>query len=215
MTRLSLCWSPTSPYVRKVMILAHETGLAGRIDLVAKNVWAADTDIAATNPLGKVPALVLPDGTVIFDSPVILDYLDSLHGGPRRIPADGPARVKVLTLQALADGILDASVLTLLEGRRPAAEQSADWLARQRRAVLRGLDALEARVTGFGPAPDAGPIDAGQINVGEITVLAALGYLDFRFAALDWRAGRPALTAWFARAAQRPSFLATVPKDPA
>lgn len=210
MTRLSLCWSPTSPYVRKVMILAHETGLAGRIDLMAKNVWAADTDIAATNPLGKVPALVLPDETVIFDSPVILDYLDSLHGGPRLIPAEGPARVKVLTVQALADGILDAAVLTLLEGRRPATEQSADWLARQRRAVLRGLDALEGQVAGFGPALEAEPI-----NVGHITVLAALGYLDFRFAALDWRAGRPALAAWFARAAQRPSFLATVPKDPA
>lgn len=215
MTRLSLCWSPTSPYVRKVMIFAHETGLAGRIDIVAKNVWAADTDIAATNPLGKVPALVLPDGTVIFDSPVILDYLDSLHGGPRLIPAEGPARVKVLTVQALADGILDAAVLTLLEGRRPATEQSADWLARQRRAVLRGLDALEGQAADFAPALDASQIPVSPIHVGQITVLAALGYLDFRFAALDWRAGRPALAAWFARAAQRPSFLATVPKDPA
>ncbi|PWR19216.1 glutathione S-transferase [Zavarzinia compransoris] len=202
---MSLCWSPTSPYVRKVMILAHETGLAARIELLPKNVWAADTDIGATNPLGKVPALVLGDGTVIFDSPVILDHLDTLHGGPRLIPAEGPARVRVLTLQALADGVLDAAVLTLLESRRPAAERSADWVARQRRAIDRGLDAVEAQVAGFGPGLDAG----------QITVLSALGYLDFRFTNLDWRSGRPALAAWFGQAAQRPSFLATVPKDPA
>ncbi|MFZ2870817.1 glutathione S-transferase N-terminal domain-containing protein [Zavarzinia sp.] len=204
MSRFRLCWSLTSPFVRKVMILAHETGLAGDIELLAKNVWAPDTDIGATNPLGKVPALVLDDGTVVFDSPVILDVLDRQHGGPSLIPATGPERTRVLTLQALADGVLDALVLRLLEGRRPEAERSAAWVERQMRAVARGLDALEDAVFGFGPA----------LDVGQITVLALLGYLDFRFPADDWRDGRAALAGWFETASKRPSFLATLPKDP-
>lgn len=202
---MRLCWSPTSPYVRKVMIFAHETGLADALELLPKNVWAADTDIGETNPLGKVPALVLDDGTVIFDSPVILDHLDRLHGGAPLIPASGPERTRVLTLQALADGVLDAAVLCLLEGRRPEGERSADWVARQQRAIARGLDALEDAVFAFTETPD----------VGQITVMAALGYLDFRFAVLDWREGRPALAAWFEERAKRPSFLATLPQDPA
>ncbi|WP_243404024.1 glutathione S-transferase N-terminal domain-containing protein [Zavarzinia aquatilis] len=204
MSRLRLCWSPTSPFVRKVMIMAHETGLAGDIELLPKNVWAPDTDIGTVNPLGKVPALLLEDGTVIFDSPVVLDHLDRLHGGPALIPADGAARTRVLTVQALADGVLDALVLRLLEGRRPEAERSATWVERQMRAANRGLDALEDAVFGFGPA----------LDVGQITVMALLGYLDFRFPADDWREGRAALAAWFEEAAKRPSFLATIPRDP-
>ncbi|PWR25384.1 glutathione S-transferase [Zavarzinia aquatilis] len=186
------------------MIMAHETGLAGDIELLPKNVWAPDTDIGTVNPLGKVPALLLEDGTVIFDSPVVLDHLDRLHGGPALIPADGAARTRVLTVQALADGVLDALVLRLLEGRRPEAERSATWVERQMRAANRGLDALEDAVFGFGPA----------LDVGQITVMALLGYLDFRFPADDWREGRAALAAWFEEAAKRPSFLATIPRDP-
>ncbi|MFA5121393.1 glutathione S-transferase N-terminal domain-containing protein [Zavarzinia sp.] len=204
MSKLVLRFSPTSPYVRKVMIFALETGLFPRFELHPTNVWAADTDIATTNPLGKVPALTLPHGEVLFDSPVILDYLDHQHGGPRLIPAEGPARWQVLKLQALADGILDAAVACLLEGRRPQELRSAEWIARQKRAVTRGLDALEALASGFGPA----------LDVGQITVMAALGYLDFRFSSDSWRDGRPALAAWFAVAGERPSFLATVPQDP-
>ncbi|MCF4166741.1 glutathione S-transferase N-terminal domain-containing protein [Zavarzinia compransoris] len=205
MSGMRLCWSPTSPYVRKVMIMALETGLADDIELLPKNVWAADTDIGETNPLGKVPALILAGGTVVFDSPVILEILDGMHGGTPLIPPPGPERTRVLTLQALADGLLDAAVLRLLEGRRPAGERSAAWDERQKRTLERGLDALEDMVFAF----------SDGLDVGQIAVLALLGYLDFRFAAEPWRAPRPALAAWFEEAAKRPAFVATIPKDPA
>lgn len=205
MSGMRLCWSPTSPYVRKVMIMALETGLADDIELLPKNVWAADTDIGETNPLGKVPALILPDGTVVFDSPVILEVLDGMHGGAPLMPPPGPERIRVLTLQALADGLLDAAVLRLLEGRRPVEERSEAWDARQKRTLERGLDALEDMVFAF-PA---------SLDVGQVAVLALLGYLDFRFAAEPWRDPRPALAAWFEEAAKRPAFVATIPKDPA
>lgn len=204
MSRWRLCWSPTSPFVRKVTILAHETGLFPEIELLPKNVWAADTDIGEVNPLGKVPALILEDGTVVFDSPVILDYLDGQHGGQRMLPEHGPARLRALTVQALADGVLDALVLRLLESRRPEALRSADWTARQMRAVGRGLDQLEREAEVFGEG----------LDVGKIAAIALLGYLDFRFPADDWRLGRPGLAAWFDRESRRPSFLATLPKDP-
>ena len=114
---MKLCYSPTSPYVRKVVVTAMETGLEPGIERIANNVWDPATDIAATNPLGKVPALTTDDGAVLFDSPVICEYLDSLHDGAKLFPAAGPARWRALRQQALCDGILDAGILRMLEGR--------------------------------------------------------------------------------------------------
>jgi glutathione S-transferase len=202
---MELRHSPTSPYVRKVMIAAIETGQAGKLRLVPGNVWAADSDIGKVNPLGKVPALTTDGGETLFDSPVICEYLDSLHSGPKLLPAQGGARWRALRLQALADGMLDAAILRRLESQRPQEKQSRDWMDRQKRVVERGLDALEAEAEAL-----EGPLTLGTIAVG-----CALGYLDFRFAAERWRQGHPKLAAWYEKTAKRKSFLDTVPKDPA
>jgi glutathione S-transferase len=202
---MKLRYSPTSPYVRKVMVTAIETGQLGKIKLEPANVWAADADIGKDNPLGKVPALHTDGGEVLFDSPVICEYLDSLHSGQKLLPPQGGARWRALRLQALGDGILDASILRRLELQRAPENQSQAWIERQKRAVVRGLDALEAEADTL-----EGPPTLGTIAVG-----CACGYQDLRFAAERWRQGRPKLAAWYEKTAKRRSFLDTVPKDPA
>ena len=202
---MKLRYSPTSPYVRKVMIAAIETGQAGKIEIEPANVWAADSDIGRQNPLGKVPALTTDGGEALFDSPVICEYLDSLHAGPKLLPPSGGARWRALRLQALGDGMLDAAILRRLEAQRPQEKQSPDWIERQKRVVARGLDALEAEA-----ATLEGPLTLGSIAVG-----CVCGYLDLRFAAERWRQGHPKLASWYEKTAKRQSFLDTVPKDPA
>lgn len=201
---MKLRYSPTSPYVRKVMVAAIEMGLADGIELLPTNVWDAATDIAAHNPLGKVPALVLDDGSVLFDSPVICEYLDSLHDGEKLLPATGPARWTVLRYQALADGILDAAILRLLEGKRPPGEKSDAWIGRQKVAIDRALDELEREADDLGTA----------VSLGTVAIGCVLGYLDFRFADDNWRANRPALADWYDVFCDRPAMVETVPKDP-
>ncbi|WP_448206288.1 glutathione S-transferase N-terminal domain-containing protein [Azospirillum sp. sgz302134] len=199
---MKLRWSPTSPYVRKVMMVAIECGLEKAVETQKTDAWSPETDLPKDNPLGKVPALVLEDGTALYDSPVIAEYLDTLHDGPRLFPAHGPARWTALRQQALADGICDAAILRRLEANRPDGEKSPNWMERQRRAVARALDVLEAEAaTGLGDT----------LTVGTLAVLVALGYLDFRFGHEDWREGRPALTAWFAAMSDRDSFRRTAP----
>lgn len=200
---MKLRYSPVSPYVRKVMITAIETGQESVIDKVPTNPWDPETDLPDDNPLGKVPALLLDDGTTLFDSPVICEYL-SARVGADLVPGEGAKRWRVLRLQALADGILDAAVLRLLETRRPEEIQKPDWIERQKRVIGRGLDALEASVGEWGD----------ELTLGQITAAAACGYLDFRFPGDEWRKGRPALTDWYEAFAQRPSMKATVPADP-
>ncbi len=200
---MKLRFSPTSPYVRKVCVVALETGLFARLELAPTNVWAADTDIGRDNPLGKVPALATDGGEVLFDSPVICEYLDSLHDGVKLFPAAGGARWTALRRQALGDGMLDASVLRLLESRRKETERSSAWLDRQRTAVERALDALEDEAADLGHG----------VTIGHIAIGCALGYIDFRFAADNWRHRRPALTGWYEEFARRPSMMRTVPKD--
>lgn len=202
---MKLRYSPTSPYVRKVMVTAIESGLDGAIERIATNVWDPESDIARDNPLGKVPALITDGGEVLFDSPVICEYLDSLHEGVKLVPPAGGARWRALRRQALADGILDAAVLRLLEGKREPAQQSAAWIERQKAAVERTLNALEDSAAGLGE----------EITIGHITIAVALGYLDFRYPDDDWRAGRATLAAWYQGFAQRPSMSQTVPEDPA
>ena len=138
-------------------------------------------------------------------SPVICDYLDSLHGGTKLMPASGEARWRELRRVALADGMLDAALLAMGEGRRPEAFQWDEWVAHQKGKIAAGLDALEQEVDGFGDT----------VSPSIIAVGCMLGYLDFRFADDDWRTGHPGLAAWYERFAQRPSMVASVPRDPA
>ena len=155
---MKLRYSPTSPYVRKVAVAAIEAGLDGRIERIETDVWDPATDIAEDNPLGKVPALVTDEGTVLCDSPTICDYLDSLHDGPRLVPAEGPGRWQVLNLHALASGIMDAAVARVVEVRaRPEALRFDGWLQRQTLKIARALDALEGRAA-------AGSLDVVSIG---------------------------------------------------
>ncbi|MCX7683770.1 MAG: glutathione S-transferase [Acetobacteraceae bacterium] len=202
---MKLFHSPASPFVRKVLVAAHERGIAEGIELVPTGVTPVRRDeaIAARNPLGKIPTLVLEDGTAVFDSRVIVEYLDGLPGGPRLIPEGGAARLKTLTLQALADGLCDAAVALRYEtALRPEALRWPEWAASQTTKVVAALDALER---------DWVPHLSSVLDIGAIAAACALGYLDYRFAALGWREGRPRLAAWHEGFAARPSMQATAP----
>ena len=201
---MKLRHAPASPYVRKVMATAIETGLDERIELIPTNVRDPDPELAGHNPLSKVPALITDGGEKLFDSPVICEYLDSLHDGPKLFPPAGAARWRALRLQALGDGVLDAAVLCRMEGFRPAELRSGEFVAQQKGKVASALDALEQEAGGFGDA----------VTIGAITVGCALGYLDFRFSEDDWRAGRSALAAWYAEFAKRPSMARSAPREP-
>jgi glutathione S-transferase len=198
---MKLLWSSRSPFVRKVMVAAHEVGVAGRIAtervVVAAN--KPNADVMAVNPLNKIPTLVLDDGTVLYDSRVICEYLDTLSDGPKLFPADKSARWSALRRQALGDGLMEIIVLRLGEQNRAKEGQSESHLSAFRLKIASALDRIEAE----GPGP------AGRPDIGQIAVGCALGHLDFRFAADDWRAGRPKLSAWYAEFADRPSMRAT------
>jgi glutathione S-transferase len=201
---LKLRYSPTSPFARKVVILAKETGLAPKIEIVQTNPFENNSDIGKDNPLNKVPALILENGEVLYDSPVICEYLDGLHSGRKFFPAAGPERWTALRRQALADGIMDAAVLRRLEVMRPAEQQSVDFINRQARAMRGGLNALEAEAGSFGT----------DLDIGLVTIICALGYVDLRFGGDEWRSTRPTLAAWEAKMIVRPSVSESKP-DPA
>ena len=202
---MRLFYSPTSPYVRKVVVCAAEMGLSDRIELVSSGPQNA-AELRQDNPLGKVPALVTDAGEALYDSPVICEYLDSLHDGEKLFPATGEARWRALRLQALGDGVLDAALLVVMEGRRPEeSERSPGFVAFQKRKIGDALDALEG---------DAGELGAA-FDIAAITVGCALGYLDFRLGEDGWRTGRPGLAAWYEDDAKRPSMAASAPRDPA
>ncbi len=203
---MRLHYSYASPYVRKVMAVAIETGQEKKLELTARKVSpvAPDADVSRDNPLGKVPCLVTDDGLALFDSRVICEYLDGLHGGPKMFPAAGPARWTALRRQAEGDGILDAGILARYEMLlRPEARRWPDWIEGQKAKMTRALDALEGEAASFGDTVDIGTLALG----------CALGWLDFRYAADDWRAGRPKLAAWFETFAKRPSMTTTVPRE--
>jgi len=192
-----------SPFGRKVRIAIALLGLGDKIEIQETDLNNPDDTIRKQNPLGKIPALVLDDGRTFFDSRVILDYLDHVTGGGRIIPRDANARFEALRMQALCDGVLDASLLIIYEGRyRPEDKHVSGWLERQADKVTRGLDALEAAPPAITPVPD----------VGQITLACALGYRDFRFPKDDWRSRYPRLRAWLDKfSAQVPAFAATKP----
>jgi glutathione S-transferase len=198
---MKLYYSPTSPYVRKVRVVAIEKGLADRIELVEANPWSDLATVASVNPLGKVPALITDDGLTLYDSPVICEYLDVLVPAAPLIPRSGAGRWQVLRCEALCDGILDAAVAIVLERRRPEAERSVLSERRSADAIRRSLAAL---VTELRPAATA--FDLSQISIG-----VALGYLEFRLGDLDLGAGQPAIRDWWAATRGRPSLVATRP----
>ena len=194
-----------SPFGRKVLVLLHETGQQQRVTLhpVTLSPTAPDDTFNQANPLGKVPALQLADGSVIHDSRVILDYLDQQHVGNPLIPLGGSARWRRLTLASTADGIMDAAVLIRYErGLRPAQKQWQAWMTAQSDKVLRALASLEQ---------NAMAELASHFDIAAISLACALAYLDLRLPDLDWRTPNPQLTAWYAEVGQRPSMLATRP----
>jgi glutathione S-transferase len=201
---LKLRFSATSPYVRKVMVLAHERGLVERIEKIPTTVLPTtpNEEMQRDVPLLKVPALTTDEGDTLFDSRVICEYLDGLHGGEKVLPRSGRARFEALRLQALADGILDAAILTRYEtSLRPKALRWSAWIDGQLRKIRGGLTALDQEAGGFGD----------RLTIGTIAAGCALGYLDFRFAGENWRQTNPALARWYAAFSQRPSMQATVP----
>lgn len=191
-----------SPFVRKVRIAIKLLGLDDRIEVREADLNDPADSIRTQNPLGKIPALVLDDGTTLYDSRVILEYLDHLAGGGRIIPREWTARLEALRLQALCDGILDACVLLVYENRyRPDNKRVQDWVDRQAGKVKRGLDALEA----------APPMLTATPDVGQIALACVLGYRDLRFGD-SWRKEYPRLLAWHDKfAVQVPAFAATKP----
>ncbi len=200
---MKLHYSPTSPYVRKALVLALETGLDDRLERVSHTPSPVGVDggLNQANPLGKIPALETDDGQVLYDSPVVCEYLDTLHDGPRWFPADA-SRWDALRRQALADGILDAAVLTRYETwLRPEALRWSEWVSGQRGKIERSLDALEQDVGDW----------QDRLDIGAITTGCALSYLDFRFDDMNWRGRCPKLAAWYADFGQRPSMTQTAP----
>lgn len=190
-----------SPYARKVMVCAMVRGIDRQIEIVPTNPAQSGPDLVAANPLSKVPCLVTSDGKAMFDSPVICEYLDSIGDAPPMFPPSGGARWRALLQQATADGILDAAILRRQEAGRPADEARLAVMERQRLAVSRAVDLLAAEVPHV------------SLDIGVIAVACALGYLDFRYAAEDWRVGRPALAAWYDVVRAAPELAATMPKD--
>lgn len=196
---MKLSYSGASPYVRKAMICAILRGIDGQVtDLGLKT---ADPALAALNPLAKIPTLVTEDGTALYDSPVICEYLDSIGAAPKLFPAVGPARWKALQLQAMGDGILDASQPRRREIALPQDDGRKEYIATQRGKVDRAIAMLEAQADKLGELT----------TIGEITVACALGYLDFRYAGEPWRPGHPKLEAWYTKVLALPAMQKTMP----
>jgi glutathione S-transferase len=195
---VQLKYSPNSPYVRKVLVLAIELGLDHRMerDNVAQSPYEPDPGVVALNPLGKIPVLAAEDGVALFDSTVACEYLSTVAGDSAWFPPPGPARWRALRTNALANGMLEAAQLVRLEQSRPESVRYEKWIAAQKAKVMRSVTFLENEL----------PSDQ---DIGGIAVACALGWVDFRLDDLGWRAHAPRLAAWFQAFARRPSFGAT------
>ena len=203
---MKLIGSTSSPYVRKVRVVMAEKKLD--YQFVEEDVWSADTAIMHSNPLGKVPCLVMEGGEALFDSRVIVEYLDTLSPVGKLIPAVGRERAEVKTWEALADGVLDALVLARLEGHwsgRTQEQRSQTWIDRQ---LAKTHSSLKAMSQGLGEKPFCAGI---YLSLADVAVGCALGYLDFRFKAIDWRSQYPNLAKLQEKLVQRPSFADTQP----
>lgn len=198
---MKLCYSATSPFVRKVMICAYELGLEDRIEKLNPDVSDRSVGINPATPLGKVPSLALDDGRVIFDSVVICEYLDSLSDKAALFPASTDARISVLVQHAIADGLTSACYNRRMDSAAPEGEGSPSMRARMKVAMEKCLDELESQ---------AGTL-AGRVDIATIAIAAALGYHDFRFGHENWREARPKLTGWHDEFSKRPSVANTEP----
>jgi len=203
---MKLYWSSRSPFVRKVMVFAHECGLAGRIEcertLVAMN--RPNAELLKINPTGKIPTLLLDDGSALYDSTVICEYLDSLHGGAKLFPPSGPGRWTALRRHALGNNLLDNLMLWRNEALRPQPQQSGEILAAFETKVRNAIAALDR---------EADALAADPVSIGHVAIACALGYTDFRFAALGWRSGNDRIARWYDAFARRTSMAATAHVD--
>ncbi len=197
-----LRWGPTSPFARKCLAVAIKAGLEKNIEVVQTN--AADPGLLPDNPLGKIPALVGRDGVKLDDSPLICEYLDSLHKKTKLIPRAGKKRWAALQQQALADGIMDAAVACVAERNRPPGEQSQAFIAKQKGKMERAIAVLDADVKALGGAP----------TVGSIAVACALDYCSFRHPDFGWRSKARKLAQWLDGFAKQPFMKATEPRLP-
>ncbi|MBV6474709.1 MAG: glutathione S-transferase [Rhodocyclaceae bacterium] len=201
---MKLIGSLTSPYARKARIVLAEKKI--EYEFVLDNPWDAASGVPRLNPLGKVPVLVLDDDSTLFDSRVIVEYLDGVSPNNRLLPAAGRERIRVKRWEALADGVLDAAVAAFLEAKRPKKERSASWIARQREKIDRSLEMMSEEL-------GEQPWCAGNaFSLADVAVGTALGYLDFRLADIKWREQHANLARLFDELMARPSFAETVPQ---
>lgn len=203
---MKLYWSPRSPFVRKVMVCAHELGIAARIDLIPVTVafGRLDPAVMRDNPLNKIPTLITDAGEALFDSLVICAYLDAQHGGGRLFSAAGDDRWRAMRWHALGNGMLDLAILWRSERSRPEPQRAPELVGAFATKQAAALASLEQEADALGSA---------AFGIGQITVACALSYLDFRFPDIAWRHGRDRLGAWFEQVAQRSSMRATQPVD--
>lgn len=203
---MKLFWSSRSPFVRKVMVFAHECGLAGRIECerTLVSMTRPNAELLKINPTGKIPTLLLDDGSALYDSTVICEYLDSLHDGTKLIPPSGPARWTALRRHALGNNLLDNLVLWRNEALRPQPQQSAETLAAFEQKVRNAIAALEYETDALAADP---------VSIGHVAIACALGYADFRFPGLSWRAHHARLKNWHEDFARRPSMTLTAHVD--
>jgi len=201
---MKLIGSLTSPYVRKVRIVLAEKKIDYEFEL--DSPWSADSKIAEVNPLGKVPVLILDDSTVLFDSRVIVEYIDSVAPNNKLMPESNRERAEVKRWGAVADGICDAAGLVFIERKRPEAQQSADWIERQLEKITRGLDYMAAQLG------DGNWCMGTHFSLSDVSATCALGYLVFRFPEIDWREKHANLARLYDKTMQRPAFADTVPQ---
>jgi glutathione S-transferase len=199
---MSLYWSSRSPFVRKAMVAAHETGVAAQLETIRVEVAVTklNPEVMAHNPLNKIPTLVLEDGGMLFDSRVICEYFDSLNTGPKLFPTEPSEKWTALRREALGSGIMENGVAGIGERARPEQLQSQPHLAAYRAKIQSALDYLET---------EAAALSRDRFTIGHLSIGCALGYLDFRYADDDWRKGRTNLTAWHKTFAERASFKQT------
>lgn len=202
---MKLIGSHTSPYTRKVRVVLAEKKI--EYEFVIDSPWAEGSTVPDVNPLGKVPVLVLDDDTPLFDSRVIVEYIDNVTPNNKLFPAPNRERIEVKRWEALADGLCDAAVAALLEGKRPAKERSASWIERQHGKIARSLEFMSAELG------DTSFCMGTHISMADLAVGTALGYLCFRFPAIEWQAAHPNLAKLYDKLMQRPAFADTVPHD--
>jgi glutathione S-transferase len=201
---MKLRYTAASPFSRKVLVVAHECGLVDRLEKVPADLEHPEGDLANDNPLGKVPTLVLDDGSALIESPLICEWLE-VQGDGVLIPREGKARVAALQLQAYGDGVGEAAICVQRERNRPEAQRSPAVEARWQGKFDRTLDMLER---------DYDKRLAGPADIGHVALACALGWVDYRMTGMSWRGGRPKLAKWYDTISRRPSMVATAPPPP-